>query len=388
MSSKPIKILHLIPTLTSGGAERQLVNVVRGTSKELIDHVVCVINESDFFAPYIREAGYRVIDLNIPGKRPFLRTARAFRKIIAAEKPDIIHTRLYNASISARLAVLSGRAVPLITSLELGDYEPEIIRVSKWNPHKMRGLKAIDKITSLLTRPYYVPCSEFVRNSYRRNYGLDDEKTQVIYNSVDPQALAADAGAAARLRREFHLPEDAFIYLNVGRLDQQKNHRLLFEAFSRVAAGRPDAFLLLAGVGNLEAELKTVTADLGIDKQVMFLGRRNDIGALLELADVFVFPSLFEGHPVALIEAMFKSVPCIASRIEVFEEVVVDRETGLLIDPGSAAELKEAMLELYDNAGLRGSLGENACRQVKTKYTLEVIISQWEDFYGRVKTSD
>jgi glycosyltransferase involved in cell wall biosynthesis len=317
-----------------------------------------------------------------------LRTARAFRKIIAAEKPDIIHTRLYNASISARLAVLSGKAIPLITSLELGDYEPEIIRVSNWNPHKMRGLKAIDKITSLLTGPYYVPCSEFVRNSYRRNYGLDDGKTQVIYNSVDPRALAADAGAAARLRSEFDLPEDAFIYLNVGRLDQQKNHRLLFRAFSQVAAGHPDVFLLLAGVGNLEAELKTAAADLGIDKQVMFLGRRNDIGALLELADVFVFPSLFEGHPVALIEAMFKSAPCIASRIEVFEEVVIDGETGLLVDPGSADELKEAMLELYDNAGLRKSLGENACREVKTKYTLAVIIGQWEDFYGRVNASD
>lgn len=387
MSSKPIKILHLIPTLTSGGAERQLVNVIRGTSPTLIDHVVCVINESDFFAPYVREAGYRVVDLNIPGKRPFLKTALAFRRIIAEEKPDIIHTRLYNASIGARLAVLSTGKIPMITSIELADYEPEIIRISNWNPYKVRGLKAIDKLTSLLTRPYYVPCSNFVRNSYRRNYGLDDSKTRVIYNSVDPEALTADPDAPERLRREVGLSPDAFIYLNVGRLDQQKNHRGLFEAFRRVAAELPDVFLLLAGVGGLEAELKKMAGDLGIADKVLFLGRRSDVGALLELADVFVFPSFFEGHPVALIEAMFKSLPSIASRIEVFEEVVTDRETGLLVDPSSADELSAAMIELYNNEPLRRSLGENARGQVEAKYTLAVLAAQWEDFYGRVKAS-
>lgn len=384
MSPKPLKILHLIPTLTSGGAERQMVNVVRGTSREEFDHVVCVIGESDFFAPHLREAGYRVIDLDIPGKRPLVRTALKFRRIIAEEKPDVIHTRLYNASISARIAnLLSTGNTPMITSIELADYEPEIIRISKWNPYKVMGLKALDKITSALTGPFYVPCSNFVMNSYRRNFGIDESRTQVIYNAVDPAGLAASPGEKDEARRGLGLPGDAFIYLNVGRLDQQKNHRLLFEAFSQVTAELPNAFLLLAGTGALEEPLKKIATELGLDKKVLFLGRRNDVGALLELADVFVFPSLFEGHPVALIEAMFKSLPCIASRIEVFEEVVADGETGLLVDPHSVTELKKAMIELYENEGLRRSLGENAAREAEAKYTVAVTTRQWEEFYRR-----
>ncbi len=144
--------------------------------------------------------------------------------------------------------------------------------------------------------------------------------------------------------------------------------------------------MLLAGIDSLEKKLKKIIEDLQIKEKVFFLGRRNDIGALLELADVFVFPSFFEGLPVALVEAMFKSLPCIASRIEVFEEVITDGKTGLLIDPTSADKLKDAMIELYKNADLRKSLGENAFYSVKEKFNVAVTAEQWENFYWKVKS--
>ena len=122
-----------------------------------------------------------------------------------------------------------------------------------------------------------------------------------------------------------------------------------------------------------------------INEKILFLGRRDDVGALLKLANVFVFPSFFEGLPVALVEAMFKSLPCIASRIEVFEEVISDGETGLLVDPASPDELKDAMIKLYKNADLRKSLGENAFRQAMAKFHADTTARQWEDFYQKVK---
>lgn len=384
---QPVKVLHLIPTLSSGGAERQLANVVRGTSRDAVNHVVCVIGDADFFAPYIREAGYKVIELGIFAKHPFFKAASKLRKIIAEEKPDIIHARLYDASISSRLAQLLGGNIPMITSLELADYEPEIIKIGNWNPRKNRVLKIIDKISALLTKPYFVPCSNFVKNSYQRHYGLDAGKTQVIYNAVDPEVLSASEEDLRKIRQELRLPDDAFIYLNVGRLDPQKNHKVLFEAFRQTLAEIPGAFLLLAGVGHLEKELKNLAENLEISEKVFFLGRRSDVGALLELADVFAFPSLFEGHPVALVEAMFKSLPCIASRIKVFEEVLTEDKTGLLVNPNSAVELKDAMIKLYKNKELRKSLGENAFREAKAKYDISVTARQWENFYQKVKAA-
>ncbi len=386
MSVHQVKVLHLIPTLSSGGAERQLTNVVRSTSREVVNHVVCVIGEADFFAPYVREAGYKVIELGTFAKHPFLRAASKFRKIIAEEKPDIIHSWLYDANISARLAVFFNVKTPVITSFQLADYEPEAARIGNWNPQKVRVLKAIDKFTSLITKPYFVPCSEFVKNSYQRYYRIDETRTQVIYNSVNPDLLSVSEDDLENLRRELALPVNAFIYLNVGRLDPQKNHKVMFEAFRQVSTEIPNAFLLLAGVGGLENQLRKLTEDLQIKEKTLFLGRRNDVGALLESADVFVFPSFFEGLPVALVEAMFKSLPCIASRVEVFEEVITDGETGLLVNPTSADELKDAMIKLYKNADLRKSLGENAFRQAQAKFNAAATAKQWENFYQHVKS--
>ena len=382
----PIKVLHLIPTLSSGGAERQLVNLIHNTSREIINHVVCVIGEADFFAPNIREANYKVVEMGIFAKHPFFRAALKFRQVVREEKPDIIHTWLYDANISARLASILSDKIPIVTSLQLADYEPEAGRIGNYNPHKVRALRAIDKFTSIVTKPYFVPCSYFVKNSYQRLYGTNEMKTQVIYNSVDPDLLAVSANDVQKIRENLGLSSDAFIYLNVGRLDPQKNHKVLFESFRQVSAEIPNAFLLLVGVGSLEKELKNLAENLEIDKKIVFLGRRKDVNALLELADVFVFPSFHEGLPVALVEAMFKSLPCIASRIEVFEEVISDGKMGWLIDPTSADELKDAMIELYKNADLRKTLGENAFQQAQTKFNAATSAGQWEKFYQKVKS--
>lgn len=386
MNGQPIKVLHLIPTLSSGGAERQLVNLVANTSKQIIEHVVCIIGEADFFAPAIRQVGHKVIELNVFAKRPFFQAARKFRKIVREEKPDIIHSWLYDANISARLAVFPGGKIPIITSLQLPDYEPEAIRIGGWNPHKVRGLKAIDKVTARLAKPYFVPCSQFVKDSYQRHFGIDESKTQVIYNSVDPAFLTASEDDAAKLRSELGLSAEAFVYLNVGRLDPQKNHKILLEAFRQVLPEIPNAVLLLAGVGDSEKELKNLSAELRLDEKVIFLGRRSDIGALLELADVFVFPSNFEGLGVALVEATFKSLPCIASRLDVINEIITDRENGLLIDQTSAAELKDAMIELYKNTDLRSSLGSKAFQTAEANFRADETAKEWEELYRKVSS--
>lgn len=380
----PVKVLHLIPTLTSGGAERQLVNLVNSTSRKQVNHVVCVIGKAGFFAPAIREAGYKVIELGISAKHPFLRAASKFGRVVAEEKPDIIHSWLYDANISARLSGLLNGKIPIVTSLQSCDYAPEARLAGNWNPHKVRALRMVDKFTARLTKPYFVPCSESVKNSYRLHYGIDEGKTQVIYNSIDLNLLMASEDDLKRLRRELALPGDAFIYLNVGRLDKPKNHKILLEAFQKVLLEIPNSYLLIAGAGNLESKLKGQAKDYQINEKVLFLGRRNDIGALLEIADVFVFPSLLEGLPVALVEAMFKSLPCIVSRIEVFEEIITNGKTGLLINPASANELKDAMLKLYRDENLRKLLGENAFTEVEKTFHASITARQWENFYQKI----
>ena len=388
MSVHSLKVLHLLPALASGGAERQLVNLVSSTSVEKVNHVICVIGKAGFFAPFIRQVGYKIIELGVVGKHPLLRAASKFRRIIAQEKPDIIHSWLYDANVSSRLASLLNGKTPIITSLQSPDYAPETRLAGNWNPRKVQGLKMIDKLTARLANSYFVPCSESVKKSYQLYYGINEDKTQVIYNSVVPKMLMVLEDDLDRLHREFKIPNDAFIYLSVGRLDKPKNHKILISAFQKVLPEIPNAYLLIVGAGDLESELKKQAKDYQISERVLFLGRRKDVGTLLEAADVFVFPSLFEGLGIALVEAMFKSLACIASRIEVFEEVLTDGETGLLFDPTSVDELKDAMVELYKNEELRKKLGENALSRAQEKFHASTTARQWEDFYLKVKSEN
>lgn len=381
---EPITVLHLISSLSSGGAERQLANLICSTSREAVNHTVCTINDSGFFAQQIRDAGYEVIDLGIGQKRPFLRASVAFRRILKEKKPDIIHSWLYDANIAARLARLAHTKIPLVTSLQLADYEPDAARIGNWNPHKVKALKTIDRFTAWLTDPHFVACSKFVSESYIRYFGMRRDRAEVILNSFDPNFLRMSDRSLADLSNELGLPVDSFIYLNVGRLDPQKNQKTIIEAFRRVAEKIPNAYLLLVGKGSIESDLRKLAVDSGFGNRILFLGRRKDIGDLLELADVFVFPSFFEGLPVALIEAMFKRLPCIASNMEVFQEVIVNHETGLLVNPNSAEDLSGCMLNLHDDSNLRRRLGESAYMHSSSHFSVRVTAEKWEALYSKV----
>lgn len=378
-----LKVLHLIETLSSGGAERQLVNLVQNTSRD-IEHVVCVIRDSDFFADKVEQAGHRVIDLGIRGKHPFVRTVIRLRKIIAGEQPDILQSWLYDANVSLRLANLPFNRLPIITALQLPDYEPDAARVGSWSPLKVRALRYLDKLTAVLTAPEFIACSEFVSNSYRQHFGVRESKISVIYNSVDHRSLMVTCEQSDLIREEFDFLENSFVCLNVGRLDPQKNQQTLLTAFSHALKTIPSARLLIVGAGSLDGNLRQSALQLGIDENVHFLGRRSDVAALFELSDVFVFPSVFEGLSLALIEAMSKSMAVVASRIDSSEEVIEDGVSGLLVDPLSDAEIASAIVRIYEDNELKMRLGTNAFLCVKDRFNAENTARQWEEMYFRI----
>ncbi|CAN5172390.1 N/A [soil metagenome] len=379
------RILHLIPTLMSGGAERQLVNVVGSTSPEDFTHLVCTLNESGFYAPLIREKGYEVRELGINGKRPWFKAAPKFAEVVREYEPDLINTWLYDANITGRIAKLRGSfKTPLVTSLQATDYEPETIRSGNWSPKKVEVLRQIDKITMRLTQPYFVACSKFVQTSFEKRLGIPPKKTRMIYNAVNPESLICGDEAPQKVRQELNIPDDAFVYLNIGRLDPQKNQLRLLEAFARILPSLTNAYLMIVGAGRLEGELKDLVKTLGIEKNVRLIGRRKDVGACLSAADVFVFPSLFEGLPLALVEAMFKSLPCIAGDIEVLREVITDGKDGLLVNPHEISEIAAAMIKLFEQPKLCRQLGEQALKEVETNFHAKVTAIEWEDFYRQI----
>lgn len=378
------KILHIVPTLGSGGAERQLVDVVCNTSWEKFSHTVCILGENDFFSSAIKQKGHKVINLNLSGKRPWLSAARKIVPIIEQEQPDVIHSWLYDAHITARLSVLQGRKIPLLASLQNSDYEPETISAGNWSPKKVEILRLIDKFSAGVSKTYFVACSKFVANSYMKKLGIPQSQMSVIYNSVDPQTLACEPDESQKIRLSLKIPADGFVYLNIGRLDPQKGQTYLLRAFHKVLSKAPQTYLVIIGTGSLETSLKELAKSLKIEHRVFFLGVRRDIGACLEMADAFVFPSLFEGLGIVLVEAMSKSLACVTSKLDVLEEVIEDKVSGLLVAPKSETELAEAMIQVFERDDLRSKLGREAFCTAERQFFSKVLMPEWEKLYTTI----
>ncbi len=370
----------------SGGAERLIADVVSDTSREKFSHTVCVLGKADFFAPKILESGSEVIELNLSGKHPWLAAARKVIPIIRQQQPDLILSWLYDASIVSRLAALRNRKIPLVTTLHAPDYDSETIKAGNWSPRKMEMMRWIDKISAKITKPYFVSCSNFVAESYKKNLGVDASEIRVIHNFINLESLKCEPGEAQKLRESLDIPKDGFVYTNVGRLDPQKGQIYLIKAFPKVLEAVPNAYLVIVGDGGLKSSFEELAKNLKIDHRVLLLGNRKDIGACLEMSDVFVFPALFEGFGIALVEAMAKSLPCIATRLEVLEEIIDDKVSGLFVAPESESELADAMIQIYQQPDFREKLGQQGFEKVKKRFFSQVIIPEWEKLYTEMSS--
>lgn len=380
----PTRILHVVTSLTSGGAERQLVDVVCNTSRSEFEHVVCHLRPQDFFAGEITRAGHRVLGLNVTGKYPWLAAAKRLVPIIRTERPDCIHSWLFDADMTARFTHLASRDVPLITSVQAPNYDPQTVRVANWSPMKINALRWLDKASARWSNPSFVACSNFVRQSTMARLGVAASRIRVIYNSVDPNTLVCMPDEPRALRRSLEIPEDAFVYVTVGRLEPPKGHAYLLRAFAQVAATRAGAYLAIVGEGPLASDLKRLASRLGVGDRLRLLGRRKDVGACLEMSDAYVFPTLFEGFGIALVEAMFKGLPSAASRVGPIPEIIEDGVSGLLFAPGSVEELSAAMATLYDDPARRRALAESGLRRARGQFHSELTIPQWEGLYREV----
>jgi glycosyltransferase involved in cell wall biosynthesis len=295
-------------------------------------------------------------------------------------KPQVVNAWLLDATVSARFARLFHPSLPLLVSLANADYEPETIAMAKWPPRRVAVLRAIDTAASWLARPQFVACSQFVAGSAARHLHLPAHRIRTIYNSVDLNTLQSPPTARLQLRQEFNIAADALVFLNVGRLDPQKGQSLLLRAFAPLTVSNPNVLLAIVGGGPLESTLRSLAVELGIASRVRFLGVRNDVGSCLAMSDVFVFPSLFEGFGIALVEAMAKGLPCIAGRVGPIPEIVRDQDTGLLANTNSVTDLSAAMCRLADDGQLRRSLGERG-KIAANRFASTALMPQWESLY-------
>jgi glycosyltransferase involved in cell wall biosynthesis len=366
--SAPIKVLHLGSPSGLYGAERWIISLISHLDSGRIESLVGAVNDGGYDdVPLCRMAqsrGFESVVIQGHGKVN-LDAVRELRQYIVANRIDILHTHFYKADLIGLLAARGTNCLVMTTP-------------HGWAVRPSPSLWVYERLTKLCFSfmDAVVPLSTGLMQSLKWTPGLSGKVT-LIENAVDlseaKQDCALDVGLAA-LRAS-----GKFILGYVGRLDAGKD----LETLLRAMAGdqHPNWHVVLVGAGDHGDQLRALVAELGVADRVTFTGYREDRMAFLKGFDIFVLPSLSEGTPRCLMEAMAAGIPIVASDIPGCRNLVDGSSTGLLFPVGDERALRERVVELSESAERRASIIDGARRFVEAKFSCERMAREYESLY-------
>ncbi|MEC4675676.1 MAG: glycosyltransferase [Nitrospirota bacterium] len=360
-------ILHVVSRLPVGGVENMLLKVVRGYDKKRFNVSVCCIKEGGDIADELIRSGHKVDVLNKMKRRGFDWSAvYALYKLLKRDNIHVLRTHQYHANLYGRLAgILAGVPVmvPSFHSSYKSPDEPKIHR------------RCLNRLLAFFSDKL-VAVSNTVASDIMRYDGVSSEKIKVNYNGIVMDKFNQDMPKQEAGRR-MNIPVHSLIVGTTGRLKEEKGHKILLSAVS----GLKDISIAIAGDGPLRAELRGLADRLQVD--CTFTGQLSPekIPLFLNSLDIFCFPSLWEGFPTALIEAMAAGLPVVASDIPSNREVLAD--TGIFVPRGDEEALAKTIKMLIDDPSLRNELGGKA-RERSKSFSIGNTVKTYEDLFGDI----
>jgi glycosyltransferase involved in cell wall biosynthesis len=215
-------------------------------------------------------------------------------------------------------------------------------------------------------------------------------KLTVIPNGIDfDKPIDLNPVERSALRAEIGLRSDANVLVAMGRLTEQKGYSFLIQAFAELPEARQkQTQLLLMGTGPLESSLRELAESLGLSGRVIFGGYRQDVRRVLSISDVVVFSSLWEGLPIALLEAMASEKCIVATNIEAFRDVVAHESEALLARPADPQDLSAAIERASSDSSLRARLGKRARIRFLKEFTAANMVASYASLYRELLTGE
>ncbi len=354
-----INLMVLIVSMPVGGVENQVLSVIRRLNKQKYDISICCIKGLGTLGKKAGDMGFKTIELNLMKSSRFS-LAIPFRisKVLKENKIHILWSHQYVANLYGRIAALLANTPLTIPTFHVLYDNPKLHR------------RIFNHILSYRT-DMMIGVSNAVVSDMIRYDKVRSRKTKVIYNGIDVNKFDFHC-SRQDARKSFDLPPDSTIIGTVGRTTEQKGHRYLIEA----AAGIEDICVVIAGDGPLLEELKNLVERLNI--RCIFLGelKNEQIPVFLQAIDIFCFPSLWEGMPLALIEAMSAGIAIVASDIPPHREVLDD--AGVLIEPANSEAIINGLKMLIDNSSLRETYIKRA-KERSNKFSIDGSKKAFED---------
>lgn len=373
----PLRVLEVLEA-TVGGTRRHLLDVVMHLDPARFEvAVACAVQRDPAFlddVALMRAKGIRV-DI-VPMRRaihPFEDLLALLRlvRLMRGGRFDVVHTHSSKAGFLGRLAARWAGVPRIIHTPHTFPFEMDV------HPLVRCGYRWLERLAARFTDRLVCVCpsqkllAESVAGAAR---------VIVIENGIGAPAVV-DEAARLRLRRELGLADDQVVAGVVGRFAAQKGHRYFIQAAGRVAAERPGVRFLLVGEGELRRKIERAIETVGLKDRFILVGARDDVAELLSVFDLVVLPSLWEGLPYVLLEALAAGKPVVASRVGGMQDVLQDGTNGMLVPPRDPVALAQAMLKVLENPVLRSKITNHACEALRQRYRLETMIERLTSVY-------
>jgi glycosyltransferase involved in cell wall biosynthesis len=361
-------VCHVLHTLHVGGGE-VLARAFARTNESEFRPVFALLDDLGDLGRELQEQGYAV---QVLGRRPgFDRgCVSRLRQFFTRERVAVVHAHQYGPLLYSAVARLPRRC-PSILFTEHGRDAPDYRR---W--------KRVWANRVLLTRrDRFVAVGNEVKRALIAFEGLPARRVEVIYNGRDLSAYDPQKTEREVVRRELGLAEDAFVVMQVARLNRLKDHPTALRAIGRLVGERPHVRLVLVGDGEDRALLEEFVKELHLEDAVLLLGSRDDVPRLLQAADAFLLSSITEGIPLTLIEAMATGLPCVGTNVGGMTEVITAEDTGLLAPAGDDAELARQLRRLVDSPQLGHRLADAARRRILHRFDAATMHEQYRRLY-------
>lgn len=367
MTAEPTRIAFCITELDRGGAERALTQLVLGLDRAAwLPRVYC-LSARGHFTDVLEAGGVTVECLNGRGLWSFPRVLARLVQALRGFRPALLQTFLFHGNLVGRIAGRLAGVPVIVSGIRVAD------RRSRWYGR-------VDRCTNGLAQ-MNVCVSQGVADFAVRETGLKPSKVCVIPNGVNvdlfAQAQPADMAAVG-------LRGDLPVITTVGRLEAQKGIGYLLQAASIVLQKHPESQFLIVGDGPDRASLEALALSLSISKSVWFVGARSDVPSLLKASSAFVLPSLWEGMPNALLEAMAAGLPVIATAVEGSREIVLPGVTGWLVSPANSTELAQAILHVLEHPDVADRVSVASEDYVRDNFTEQRVVDAYDRLYRQL----
>ncbi len=379
-NDKEIKLLNILIVVTrmdTGGVPEHILMLVRGLSKK--GHKVSVLcdNISKRYEDEFFVLGVEIILVALSRLPNPFSDIRIFFKLIKIMKSggyDVVHTHMSKAvMLGAPAAKLARIPVVVNTAHNVGwlALSNPVFRVVFWLYDSLLFRLAMDSVITV---------SDLVKKGVVEAHIAPESKVYAVANGIDTPIVPSET-ALLKLKNDLAVNDDTLVVITVARLVWFKGINTLMDAASLVVQEIPNVFFVVVGDGDKLSELQAQVNALGIQKQVAFLGERDDVPALLSISDLFALPSVSEGMPISILEAMALSKTVVATSVGGVPELVIPGETGMLVKKGDSKAMANAIITLLKDKEFRLKLGRTCKEHHQKYYSTESMVVATEAVY-------